>query len=224
MSARAGRKRSPHIPLSRERILRAAIALVDKSGIELLTMRQLGQELGVEGMSLYNHVASKEDVIDGIVDLVMHEIELSLQEVDWKRAIRQGANSAREVFARHPWAPSLVASRRKPGPATLRHHDNFIGILRRGGFTIAMAAHAFSALDSYIYGFAIQEANLPLENSEQVAEVAENILGQLAADEYPHLTEMIVEHAMKPGYNFGDEFAIGLELILDGLERIIKKL
>lgn len=223
MSARADQKVTPHNPLSRERIFRAAIALVDKSGIELLTMRKLGQELQVEAMSLYNHVANKEDVIDGIVDLVMNEIDLSFQEVDWKSAMRQGANSAREMFSRHPWASNLVASRKTPGPATLRHHDTVIGILRRGGFTIAMAAHAFSALDSYIYGFAIQEANLPLENSEQVAEVAENILGQLSPDEYPHLTEMIVEHAMKPGYNYGDEFAIGLDLILDGLERILKK-
>jgi AcrR family transcriptional regulator len=208
------------IPLNRDRVLRAAMVLADDSGIESLTMRGLGQELRVKAMSLYNHVTDKDDVLHGMVDLVMSEIDLSSLGADWRTAMRQRAISASEVFSRHAWAPRLVASRTTPGPATLRHHDAVIGSLRKGGFSIGMAAHAFSALDSYIYGFAIQQANLPLKGSEQVAEVAEHILGQLPADEYPHLTEMIIEHALKPGYDYADEFGFGLDLILDGLERV----
>lgn len=210
----------PRTPLSRDRVLRAAIALADQSGIESLTMRKLGQELRVEAMSLYNHVANKDDVLQGIADLVMSEIDLFSSQADWKSAMRERAISAREVFSRHPWASSLVASRTTPGPGTLRHHDAVIGSLRHGGFSIGMAAHAFSALDSYIYGFAEQQQNLTYTTSAEAAAVAENILRQLPADEYPNLTEMIIEHALKPGYDYAEEFAFGLDLILDGLERV----
>ncbi|HLY15161.1 MAG TPA: TetR/AcrR family transcriptional regulator C-terminal domain-containing protein [Candidatus Limnocylindrales bacterium] len=206
--------------MTRERVLAAALALADRAGIESLTMRRLGQALGVEAMSLYNHVANKDDVLQGIVDQVMSEIDLSALDGSWKPAMRVRAISARDTFARHPWASSLVASRITPGPATLRHHDAIIGCLRRGGFPIARAAHAFSLLDSYVYGFAIQEANLPLRSTDEVAEVAGDILGQLPAGEYPYFIEMIVEHALKPGYDYRDEFEIGLDLILDGLERL----
>ena len=210
----------PRIPLTRERVLDAAIALADAAGIESLTMRKLGQELGVEAMSLYNRVANKDDVLQGMVDRVMGEIDLSSLEGDWKPAMRLRAISARDTFARHPWASSLVASRTTPGPATLRHHNAVIGCLRRGGFSIDLAAHAFSALDSYVYGFAIQEANLPLRSSDEAAGVAGDILGQLPAGEYPYFAEMIVEHALKPGYDYRAEFEIGLDLILDGFERL----
>jgi AcrR family transcriptional regulator len=208
----------PRIPLTRDRVLDAAIALADAAGIESLTMRKLGQKLGVEAMSLYNHVANKDDVLQCMVDRVMGEIDLSSLDGDWKPAMRLRAISAHDMFARHPWASSLVASRTTPGPATLRHHNAVIGCLRRGGFPIGLAAHAFSVLDSYVYGFAIQEANLPLQSSDEVADVAGDILGQLPAGEYPYFTEMIVDHALKPGYNYRDEFEIGLDLILDGLE------
>jgi hypothetical protein len=124
------------------------------------------------------------------------------------------------VLLRHPWATSLMQSRTKPGPATLRHHDAVIGSLREAGFTIDMAAHAFSVMDGYIYGFALQQINLPYHISEENAAFAQSILRQLPADEYPHLAEMIVEHAMKPGYNYAQEFEFGLDLILDGLERL----
>jgi len=206
--------------LSRERVLRAALVLADIGGIEALTMRKIGQELHVEAMSLYNHVDNKDDIIDGIVDLVFSEIALPPEQADWKTAMRQRAISARDVLLRHPWATSLMQSRTKPGPATLRHHDSVIGSLRAAGFTIDMAAHAFSVVDGYIYGFALQQMNLPYHTSEENAEFAQNILRQLSAAEYPHFTEMIIEHAMKPGYDYAEEFEFGLDLILDGLERL----
>ena len=206
-------------PLTRERVLRAAIALADAGGIDSLSMRKLGDELGVEAMSLYNHVANKDDVLDGIVDLVFSEIDLPSERADWKSAMRRRALSAHEALLRHPWAPSLMQSRTKPGPATLRHHESVLGSLRNAGFALVMAAHAISVIDGYIYGFALQQINLPLQSREQVAEVGENILRQLSG-EYPHLAEMITEHAMKPGYDYAQEFEFGLDLILDGLERL----
>jgi AcrR family transcriptional regulator len=206
-------------PLTRERVLRAALVLADTSGIESLSMRKLGQELGVEAMSLYNHVANKDDILDGIVDLVFSEIALPPDRPDWKPAMRERAISAHEALLRHRWAPSLMQSRSKPGAATLRHHDSVLGTLRGAGFTLVMAAHAVSVIDGYVYGFALQQINVPLQSREQVAQVGENILRQLAG-EYPHLAEMIADHAMKPGYDYGKEFEFGLDLILDGLERL----
>jgi len=209
----------PRVRLNRDRVLGAAIALADAGGIESLTMRRLGEELGVEAMSLYNHVANKDDLLDGMVDDVFSEIDLPSGTADWRTAMRERAISAREVLSRHPWATALMDSRTAPGPATLRHHDTVIGTLREAGFSIELAAHAFSALDSYTYGFAMQEAALPFDTAEETAEVAEMILAQLPADEYPHLTELTIEHVLKPGYDYGDEYEFGLDLILDGLER-----
>jgi AcrR family transcriptional regulator len=206
--------------LSRERVLRAAIALADKSGIESLSMRNLGEKLGVEAMSLYNHVANKDDILDGIVELVFGEIALPSQGAAWKPAMRKRAISAHEALLRHSWAPSLMQSRTTPGPATMRHHDSVLGSLRSSGFTLVMAAHAFSVIDGYVYGFALQQINIPLQSREQVAEVGEGILRQLGGD-YPHLAEMITKHAMKPGYDYAKEFEFGLDLILDGLERLL---
>jgi AcrR family transcriptional regulator len=206
-------------PLSRERVLRAALDLADAVGIESMSMRKLGEELGVEAMSLYNHVANKDDILDGIVDLVFSEIALPSGRGDWKPSMRKRAISAHEALLRHPWAPSLMQSRTKPGPATLRHHDSVLGRLRTAGFTLVMAAHAVSVIDGYVYGFALQQINIPLQSREQVAEVGQDILRQMAG-EYPHLAEMITKHAMKPGYDYAKEFEFGLDLILDGLERI----
>jgi len=205
-------------PLSRERVLRAAVALADESGIGPLSMRRLGEALGVEAMSLYNHVANKGELLDGMVDLVFSEIDLPSGETGWKAAMRQRAVSARRALSRHPWAIGLMESRSSPGPATLRHHDTVIGSLRRAGFSIEMAAHAFSVLDSYIYGFALQEASLPFHTAEETAELAQTILARFPPDEYPHLTELTVEHVLQPGYDYGNEYEFGLDLILDGLE------
>jgi AcrR family transcriptional regulator len=206
-------------PLSRDQVLRAAVALADEGGIGALSMRKLGQVLGVEAMSLYNHVASKGDLLDGMVDVVFSEIGLPAGDVVWKPAMRQRAISAREALARHRWAIGLMESRRSPGPATLRHHDAVLGCLRGAGFSVELTAHAYSVLDSYIYGFALQEASLPFDSAEEAPELAQEIAGQLPAGEYPHLTELAVAHVLQPGYRYGDEFEIGLDLILDGLER-----
>jgi AcrR family transcriptional regulator len=209
----------PRIPLSREPVLRAAVAFADQSGIGSLSMRKLGEALGVEAMSLYNHVANKDELLDGMVDLVFGEIDQPSGGADWKTAMRERAVSARQALSRHPWAIGLMESRTSPGHATLRHHDAVLGSLRRSGFSIEMAAHAYSLIDSYIYGFALQEASLPFDTAEETAEVAQMILKQLPPDEYPHLTELTVEHVLRPGYDYGDEYEFGLELILDGLER-----
>ena len=209
----------PRVPLNRDRVLRAAVAFADESGIGSLSMRKLGEALGVEAMSLYNHVANKDELLDGMVDLVFSEIDLPARGADWRTAMRQRAVSARRALSRHRWAIGLMESRASPGPATLRHHDTVIGSLREAGFSIAMAAHAFSVLDSYIYGFALQDASLPFETGEETAELAQAILMQMPADEYPHLTELTVEHVLQPGYDYGDEYEFGLGLILDGLER-----
>ena len=213
-------KAEPRIPLSKERVLRAAIAFADEKGIESLSMRKLGQQLGVEAMSLYKHVANKDDMLDGMVDVVFSEIDLPTSGIHWKEAMRQRAFSAREVLGRHPWAIGLTESRMKPGPANLRHHDSVIGCLRKEGFSIELALHAYSALDSYIYGFALQERSLPFETPADVAEVSEMMLAQFPAGDYPHLTEAMIEHVGKPGYDYADEFEFGLDLILDGLERL----
>lgn len=209
--------------LSRERVLAGAVAFADERGIESLTMRKLGEALGVEAMSLYNHVANKDELLDGMVDIVFGEVGLPGGDVDWKTAMRRRAVSARQVLSRHRWAIGLMESRTSPGPATLRHHDAVIGCLRGAGFSVEMAAHAFSLLDSYVYGFALQEATLPFDTAEQTAEVAEMILSSLQPGEYPHLTELAVEHVLKPGYDYGNEFGFGLDLILDGLAGTISR-
>ena len=220
--ARSGRPATrSRTPLSRERVLKTALALADASGIESLTMRKLGEAVGVEAMSLYNHVPSKGDLLDGLIDLVFSEIEPPSGADGWKTAMRQRAISARAVLSRHRWAIGLMESRTSPGPATLRHHDAVIGCLRQAGFPVALAAHAYSALDSYIYGFALQEASLPFDTSEQTSELAQAIVAQFPADEYPHLAEFTFEHVMRPGYDYGREYEFGLDLILDGLERTL---
>jgi AcrR family transcriptional regulator len=220
--ARSGRPATrPRTPLSRERVLKTALALADAGGIESLTMRKLGEAVGVEAMSLYNHVPSKGDLLDGLIDLVFSEIELPSGADGWKTAMRQRAISARAVLSRHRWAIGLMESRTSPGPATLRHHDAVIGCLRQAGFPVALAAHAYSALDSYIYGFALQEASLPFDTSEQTSELAQAIVAQFPVDEYPHLAEFTFEHVLRPGYDYGSEYQFGLDLILDGLEKAL---
>jgi AcrR family transcriptional regulator len=212
-------KAERRVPLSRERVLRAAIAFADENGIDSLSMRKLGQELGVEAMSLYKHVANKDDMLDGMVDVVFSEIDLPSNGVHWKTAMRQRAVSARAALTRHPWAIGLTESRMKPGPANLQHHDSVIGCLREAGFSIEMTLHAYSALDSYIYGFALQERSLPFDAPNDVGGVAGNMLSQFPADQYPHLAETVVEHIVKSGWEYADEFEFGLDLVLDSFEQ-----
>ena len=211
--------RTARTPLSRDRVLHAAVALADEGGLEALSMRKLGEALGVEAMSLYTHVANKVDVLDGMIDIVFGEIELPSGEDGWKTAMRQRAISVRRVLSRHRWAIGLMESRMSPGPATLRHHDAVIGCLRHAGFSIELTAHAYAALDSYIYGFALQERGLPFDTPDETAELAQVILQRFPADQYPHLAEFTTGHVLRPGYDFGDEFEFGLDLILDGLEK-----
>jgi AcrR family transcriptional regulator len=210
---------APRIPLTKQRVLGAAVVLADRDGVRSLSMRKLAQELGVEAMSLYHHVANKDAILDGIVDVVFSEIDLPSGEADWKVAMRHRAISAREALCRHPWATGLMESRSIPGPATLRHHDAVLGILRTAGFSVELAAHANSLLDSYIYGFALQEANLPFDTPQETAELAQTIMAEFPADAYPHLTEMAVQHVLRLGYDYGNEYQFGLDLILDGLDR-----
>ena len=207
------------VPVSRDRVLAAAIALADQGGIEALTMRKLGQELGVEAMALYRHVANKDDIVDGIVDLVFSEIEPPAEGADWKPAMRRRAISLRDVLSRHRWAIGLMESRTSPGPANLGHHDAMIGCLRAAGFDMALAAHAYSLMDGYIYGFALTKVNLPFESTADITELAQTMLQPFPLNAYPNLADFITEHAMKPGYDYADEFEYGLDLILDGLER-----
>ncbi|MEI5522900.1 TetR/AcrR family transcriptional regulator [Streptomyces brasiliscabiei] len=217
--ARGGGRRgaAARTPLSRERVIRAAVAVADEKGSAALTMRAIAEPLGVEAMSLYHHVAGREDILDGMVDTVFGEIELPPGDTDWKTAMRRRALSARAALGRHPWAIGLMDSRSRPGPATLRHHDAVIGALRAGGFSVTMTAHAVSLVDSYLYGFVLQEQSLPFTGPEEVDEVAGAILSEMPADAYPHLTELAVEHVLRPGYDHSAEFAFGLDLILDGL-------
>ncbi len=219
MAIRTVPKARPRSRLSRERVLRAAITHADAGGLEALTMRTLAEELGVAPMALYRHIANKDDLVDAMVDVVFSEIELPASSAGWKTAMRQRAISAREVLSRHRWAIGLMESRTNPGPANLRHHDAVIGTLRAAGFTTEMAAHAYSLVDSYIYGFALTQMNLPFDDSAEVAEVAQNMLQPFPLNDYPNLVEFITEHAMKPGYDYRDEFEYGLDVILDGLER-----
>ena len=208
------------LPLTRGRVLDAALRLADQGGLEGLSMRKLGQALGVEAMALYYHFANKERVLDGIVDLVFGEIDLPAAGDDWKTAMRRRAISVREALLRHRWAIGLMESRTNPGPANLQHHDAVIGCLRAAGFDMAMVATAYSLMDAYIYGFAMTKMNLPFEDTSDIVELSETMLAPFAPGEYQNLADFITEHAMKPGYDFANEFEVGLDVILDGLERL----
>ena len=211
----------PRVPLNRERVLRAAIDVADEGGIDSLTMRKLGHRLGVEAMSLYNHVANKDDILDGMIDLVVSEIDLPPHGVDWREAMRRRATSARDVFTRHPWASVLIDSRESSGPQRLRYFDWVIGTLRQAGFSLELAVRAFSLLDSYIYGFGRQQFNISSGGDATPEEMAEAFLRAVPADQYPYLTEMITDYATRVGYDERADFQFGLRLILEGLEGLL---
>jgi AcrR family transcriptional regulator len=204
-------------------VLGAAVLLADEDGLESLTMRELGLRLGVEAMSLYNHVANKDDLLDGMVDLVVSEIELPSDTVDWREAMRRRAISAQSVFSRHPWVSALVDSRESSGPARLRYFEWVIGTLRRAGFTLELAVRTFSLLDSYIYGFGRQQLNVSAGRDIKPEEAREAFLRAIPADEYPYLREMVVEYAMNSGYDESADFGFGLDLILDGLQSLLDR-
>lgn len=212
----------PRPRLSRESVLRAAVAVADAGGIGALTIRSLAKELGVKPMSVYHHVAKKDEILDGIVDIVFSEIELPSPDSHWRSEMLRRATSVRRVLRRHPWAIGLLESRTSPGPATLRHHDAVLSTLRAAGFSLEMTAHAYALIDSYTYGFALQEASLPFDGPDTVTDVAETIMERFSTGEYPHLEEMATQYYTRPGYDFGDEFEFGLGVILDALQGSVR--
>jgi AcrR family transcriptional regulator len=207
-------------PLSRERALAAAVTLADVEGIGSLTMRRLAQHLGVEAMSLYHHVANKDDILNGMLDIMYSEVELPDPAADWKTAMRRRAESLHAAMLRHRWSITVIDSLTAPGPATLRHLDAVLGSCRAAGFSIPMTAHAVALIDSYVYGFALQEINLPFSDGDDIGEVFDTVMAEFSPDNLPYLAEMSAEHVLQPGYRFGDEFAFGLGFILDGLDRM----
>jgi AcrR family transcriptional regulator len=218
---RAAPNPEPRRPLSRERVLRAALALADRGGLDSLSMRRIAEELGVEAMSLYYHVANKDAILDGIIDVVAGEIDLPTVGTDWKAALRQNAISARNALLRHPWACNLWMSHRGDGPARLRHEEWMLRTLRAAGFSKELTYHAFHILESHLLGFALQQLSFP-HKGEELAGLAADFLRQLPADEYPHFAEHVRQHLEPPEPRHGDEggFELGLDLILDGLERV----
>jgi AcrR family transcriptional regulator len=203
--------------LNRERIVRAAVGLADADGFNSCSMRNIADDLGAAPMALYRHVTSKEDLLDGMVDVVFSEMYPPAIGGDWRAELRERGISARAVLRRHPWAVGLMETRMHPGPASAVHHNATMGCLREAGFPFREAVHAYSLLDSYTYGFALQEQTIPFETPEESAEMATTTVGDQGAD-YPYLAE-VVEELSKKGYDYTEEFEFGLDFILDGLER-----
>ena len=208
---------TPREPLTRDRVIAAAFELADAEGVHALSMRKVGQRLGVEAMSLYNHVANKDDMLDGMVEAVLSEIAIPSPEDEWKDAMRRRASSAREVFLRHPWAMGLLESRpQNSSPQRLTYYDAVLGALRDAGFDTLLAMRAFSVLDAYIFGFILQELSLVFDDQESLEEVGEDLMRQMA-DAYPHLTEVTAQ-VMTEGYDFAEEFRFGLDVIIESFE------
>jgi AcrR family transcriptional regulator len=206
-------------PVSRERAIRVAVTLADSTGIESLSMRKLATELGIEAMSLYYHVKSKDDILDGMLDVVYSEFSTPRAGDEWRSAMQERAESMRSVLAQHHWAISIKA-RTSPGPETLGHLDSVIGCLRAAGFSMPLTGHAMSILDSYVHGFAQQEASLPLDPSGDIGGATKDIMApreQMMAQAFPNLADMAVSLILQPGYAYGHEFDFGLKLILDGI-------
>jgi AcrR family transcriptional regulator len=212
----------PRAPLSRERVLEAAVAFADRHGLEALSMRKLADELGVAAMSLYYYVPNKLELVDGMVDIVFSEIEPPSLELDWKAAMRRRAVSTREALNRHRWAVGHMEGRTTHGPANLRLHDAVLGCLRAAGFSIEMTVHAYSVQDAYIYGFALQETDMASETPDDFAAEAQRQMREYEAvlADYPHLVEVVGGYVAKSGYDYATEFVFGLDLILDGLDRL----
>jgi AcrR family transcriptional regulator len=203
-------------------VLQAALALAARDGIESLTMRKLADELGVGAMSLYYYVPNKEQLLDGMVDIVFSEIEPPSTDVDWKTAMRNRALSTRNALRRHPWAIGLMEGRTNHGPANLRIHDAVLGCLRAAGFSLEMTVHAYSVQDAYIYGFALQEQDMSSETADDFAAEAQRQMREYEAmlADFPHLVEVVGGYVAKAGYDYDAEFLFGLDLILDGLDKL----
>ncbi|MFT4041000.1 MAG: TetR/AcrR family transcriptional regulator C-terminal domain-containing protein [Thermomicrobiales bacterium] len=207
--------------LSKQRVVTEAIRLADSEDVHKLSMRRLANELGAGAMSLYYYVANKDELLDAMVDVVFDEIELPADAVDWQAAMRQRAVSARRVLRRHPWAITLMESRTAPGPANLRHREAVFACLRQAGFSVEMATHANWLLDSYIYGYALQEASLPFDTAEEFAAIGEDVfVPQISPDQYPYLHEAAAT-LLAAGYDPTGEFMVGLDLILGALAALV---
>jgi AcrR family transcriptional regulator len=215
----AGRPRSGAERLTRAGIVAAAIGLADAQDLAALSMRSVAQRLGVTPMSLYNHVANKEELLDGMVDAVFAEFYSPVPGAEWRSELRRRAMTARVALKRHPWAVGLMDSRRNAGYQTLLHHDAVIGCLREAGFSLTLTGHAFAVLDAHLYGFLVQEVSMPFEPGQDLAELGSQIVAALPEGQLPYFREFTLEHALAPGYDFGDEFEVGLDLILDGLAK-----
>jgi AcrR family transcriptional regulator len=211
-------KQTKRTPLTRDRVLRAAMQLADEGGIKSVSMRKIAQELGVEAMSLYNHVASKDDIVDGIVDLVATEIDLAPDGVDWKSAMRRRGISAHEVLLQHPWAANLWMSSQTFGGARMRFADTVLRGFREGGFSEELTYHAFHVFQSHVMGFTMYVASLDFD-AEELEQLAATFLETFPADEYPDLALHIRQHS-EPGDEHEGTFEFGLDLVLNGLERL----
>jgi AcrR family transcriptional regulator len=203
-------------PLTRDKVLATAVELADHIGADALTMRKLADALDIKPMSLYHHVANKEAILDGMVDVVFAEIDPPPPGLPWRDAMAHRCRSARQVLRRHPWATPLMESRTSPGEPTLRHHDAVLACLIGADLPMPLVAHAYAVLDAFVYGFAIQEASLPFEG-EELADLADELIASMA-EHFPNLAAFTAQHVLQPGYDFGDSFEFGLAVIIDGLE------
>ena len=206
--------------LSRDHVLEGAVALADEIGIEALTIRKLATALGTKPMTIYHYVSSKEEIIDGMVERVFSEVEKPSTEWEWLAALRHRCMSARAALSRHPWAAPLMESRTSPGPENLGHHEAVLACMRRGGLNWQETAHAYAILDAFIYGFALQESALPSQAEGEFVEAAQDIAAAFDAEAYPNLVGLSVEHVFQPGYEFGDSFDFGLDLILEAIGKV----
>lgn len=203
-------------PLTRDAVVAAAIALAGEDGLDRLSMRRLGERLGVEAMSLYHHVRGKPALLDAMVDAVFAEIDLPRPGEPLRDGLRRRAVSQRAVLHRHRWALGLLESRSHPGPATLAHHDAVLGFLYAAGWGSASVGHAYALLDAYVYGFVLQEQQLPIEPAT-AGETAAAMVASQPDLELPHLARFVAEVVARPGYDFAAEFEVGLALVLDAV-------
>ena len=218
MSTNEQRQVAPDARLSKQRVVVEAVRLADREGVDGLSMRTLAGALGAGAMSLYHYVASKDELLDAMIDLVFDEIELPPFEADWRSAMRREAESTRQALARHPWAIALMESRTSPGPANLRHREAVTACLRRAGFSVLTATHANWLLSSYVYGYALQAAALPFDTADELADLVGDLyLPQLPPDEFPYLNESAAG-LVAAGYDPAEEFTFGLDLVLAALD------
>lgn len=195
----------------------AAVELADTDGVAAVTMRKLAESLHIEAMSLYHHIANKEALLDAMVDRVFSEIDVPIIGRDWREEMLRRSRSARDVLLRHRWAIGLMDSRTSPGPATLRHHEAVVGCCRSAGFSVRQTAHAFAIIDSFLYGFVLQEVAIPVSEGSEVAEVMDEIVPPDTLAELPYLAELAEQVVTRPDYSFAASFEVGLALVLDGL-------